>query len=103
MRFNLRSAKNASLRLSGDQNTVVAPSVPSSGRAGRSSTARTQTRVRPVDPGAGPAINANCNPFGDNAKNVRPGLMLKRVPSGGGTEKRTDEGDTDGPERGEPN
>jgi hypothetical protein len=103
MRFNLRSAKNASLRPSGDQNTDVAPSVPGTGRASRWATARSQTRVRPVSGAAGSATNASCDPSGDNAKNVRPGWRSKKLPSGGGTAKRTGEGDTDGPERGEPN
>src|SRR5262245_15337009 len=102
MRFNWRSAKNASDWLSGDQNTDVAPSVPGRDCASRSATARIQTRFRPVDPGAGSATNASCDPSGDNAKNVRPGLRVKVAPSGGGTEKRMGEGDTDGPERGGP-
>ena len=47
-RFNLASAKKASERPLGDQNTEVAPSVPGNGRASRSVRARSQIRLEPV-------------------------------------------------------
>ena len=89
--FNLPSAKNASERPSGDQNGDAAPSVPFRGRASRSVIARTQMRLTPVSSGSDSveARNANCDPSGDNAKNVSAGLKVKKPPSGGDTSKRT--------------
>src|SRR5262245_37312162 len=102
MRINLRSWKKARLRLSGDQNGAKAPSVFGRTCDLRSPTGRTQRRFGPVDPDAGAAVNANWDPSGDNASNIRPGAMLNSVPSGGGTSKRYCEGATDGPQRGRP-
>src|SRR5688572_14185334 len=82
-RFNLSSVKKASDWLSGDQNTDTPPSVPASGHASRSATGRIQTLLLRGDPDADLATNANCNPFGDNAKEFRPGWSSKRLPAGG--------------------
>src|SRR5262245_19224570 len=96
-RFNWRVVKNASDRPSCDQKIESVPSVPSSGRASGTATARTHTRF------SRPAINANCDPSGDNAKDVPDTWFQNPVPSGGETGKRSGEGGTDGLERAEPN
>ena len=74
MRFNLPSARNASERPLGDQNSDPAPSVPSTGLAPSPFKARTHTRPSPPPATRGPepedAINANRNPSGESAKNV---------------------------------
>jgi len=62
--FRRRPAKNAIVRLSGDQNGLVAPSVPSSGRATVDPSGRIQIEG---DPLASMATNDKNSPFGDSA------------------------------------
>src|SRR6516162_7469477 len=80
IRFSLPPAKNPKFWPSGDQNIKLAPSVPVSGRASKSSTGRTQIRVSPAllttaatlrpsgdikAPPLGP-LNTNVPPVGGN-------------------------------------
>src|SRR5262249_14246990 len=84
-RFNRPLAKNAIDRLSGDQNTEVAPAVAGAGLSSRVASGRIQIRLRPA---GSVATNASCDPSGDNAMPVvstltpNPGAP-KAVPGGG--------------------
>ncbi len=86
-RFSEPSAKNPIVRLSGDQNGSVAPSVPSSGSAVVVESERNQRRV----PFALEAANTICVPSGDRANadgcDVGGVTMSRRV-SGGGVSLR---------------
>src|SRR5687767_1917069 len=91
MRFHSCREANASDWPSGDQKMDVAESVPGSSSAVESDMSRTQIPRL--------AENANRNPSGDNAKNVRSGLKRNSIPSPAGTSMRAGKEDTDGPER----
>src|SRR4051812_8635881 len=85
-RFNLGPAKNPSDRLSGDQNTPSAPSVPATGRGCASDTARTHTREFPF---GSYATMARLDPSGDSANGTVSTVSGNLVPIGGDTEKLT--------------
>src|SRR5690349_13155977 len=79
IRFNLPPAKNARDRPSGDQKTDVAPSVPGTTLASSAEIGLTQ-----MTGGLGgvTATNASCDPSGERARNVEPGLCRNRPPGG---------------------
>ncbi len=82
--FSLPPLKNATMRLSGDQNARMAPSVPLSGRPSNESSDRTQSSRRPC---ASLAANTIARPSGDTLGS--PGLD---APSGVCSRKRTTRG-----------
>src|SRR5437588_11320609 len=82
--FSLPSEKNATKVLSGDQNTCVAPSVPTSSLAVGDVIGR--IHIRSGDSGRD-ARNATCVPSGGAAMNAPD--VLNRVPSGGAIVKTT--------------
>ena len=75
--FRRRSAKNAIVRLSGDQNGFAAPSVPSIRRETADASGRSQ---RDGDPLVSTARNVKYSPFGESA--TIPPETAKRQYSG---------------------
>ena len=87
IRFTFPSAKNPIQRLSGDQNGIIAFSVPASGRDVNESSRRTQSCVRS---GFCVATNASCVPSGEIAPPLVPSsrpipLLEPKKPSAGGS------------------